>query len=144
MISNPVWVQTQSGVFDLTASVTSIGHDLLVAIWGGKPHIGAVALAQARKSIKDPEKLGATSSVLCILGHNEDYVVKAVSERLASLANCSVVVVAGMHWDNVGDSDLQQISRNVETLIHLIEPYLHICREGESSDFARDCHREDS
>jgi gallate decarboxylase subunit D len=140
MIAKPVLVQTRSGVFDLTASVTSIGNDLIVAIWGGKPHIGAVALAQARKSIKDPEKLGATSSVLCILGHKEDYVVKAVSERLASLANCSIVVVAGMHWDNVGDSDLHQISQNVETLIHLIEPYLHTYREGESPDFARGRH----
>jgi hypothetical protein len=138
MISKPVLVQTRSGVFDLTASVTSIGHDLIVAIWRGKPHIGAVALAQARKSIKDPEKQSATSSVLCILGHKEDYVVKVVSERLASLANCSVVVTAGMHWDNVGDSDVHQISKNVEILIQMIEPYLHIYRKGEPSNFARD------
>ena len=138
MILKPVLVQTQSGAYDLTASVASIGHDLLVAIWGGKPHIGAVALAQARKSGKDPEKESATSSVLCILGHKEDYVVKVVSERLASLANCSVVVTAGMHWDKVGDADLHQISKNVEILIQMIENYLHIYRKGESSNFTRD------
>jgi hypothetical protein len=42
-------IETDTGAYDLTASVRMIGPDLLIAIWGGeKPHIGAVAVAQPR------------------------------------------------------------------------------------------------
>ncbi|MBN2666725.1 MAG: hypothetical protein JXR67_09460, partial [Bacteroidales bacterium] len=71
-------VRTESGVFDIHASVCLIGKDLLVAIWGGeKPHIGAVSVAQPRPSLKDPKRVSSTASVICILGHKEDELAKA-------------------------------------------------------------------
>jgi hypothetical protein len=121
--------KTQSGSFDLIASVTKVGKDVAVVIWGGeKPHIGAVALAQPRHSLKNPAELSATASVLCILGHKEDAVVKKVSERLAAAVDRPVVVIAGMHWDNLLESDLIQILENVDTLIEMIVPYLRTSR----------------
>jgi hypothetical protein len=125
MTTNPIIFETQEGRLDLTATVMKVGQDVVVVIFGGeRPHIGAVALAQARQSLKNPEKTSATASVLSILGHKEDVIVKSVSERLAAVANCAVVVTAGIHWDSIEESDLQQILRNVETLIQMIEPYL--------------------
>jgi hypothetical protein len=122
---NPIIFKTQEGTFDLTASVMKVGKDAVVVIWGGeKPHIGAVALAQSRASLKNPDKISATASVLGILGHKEDSLVKSVSERLAAVANRPVVVAAGMHWDNLQESDLQQVLKNVEILTKMIEPYL--------------------
>ena len=132
-ISHPEWqmainssiFKTQEGNFDLTASVTKVGQDAVVVIFGGeRPHIGAVALADPRQSLRDPEKTSATASVLCLTGHKEDVVVKSVSERLATVANRPVVVTAGMHWDNLRESDLDQIMKNVEILIRMIESYL--------------------
>ena len=115
MDENPIIFKTQEGAFDLIASVMNVGHDAVIVIWGGeKPHVGAVALAQPRQSLKYPEKISATSSVLAILGHKEDTVVKFVSERLAAAANRPVVVTAGMHWDNLLEADLDQILQNVE------------------------------
>jgi hypothetical protein len=59
-------LKTDSGTFDVVANVRRIGPDLLVAIWGGeKPHIGAVAAAQPRPSLKDPAVTSATASVIC-------------------------------------------------------------------------------
>jgi hypothetical protein len=81
-------------------------------------------LAQSRKSLKCPDKISSTASVLSILGHKEDSVVKSVSERLAAVANRPVVVIAGMHWDNLQESDLHQILKNLEILIEMIESYL--------------------
>jgi gallate decarboxylase subunit D len=129
MNENPVIVKTQEGIFDLTASVMKVGQDAVVVIWGGeRPHVGAVALAQSRKSLKDPDKISATASVLCLIGHKEDVVVKIVSERLAAVADRPVAVAAGIHWDNLKEADFNQIFKNLEILIQMIEPYLRITR----------------
>ena len=78
-------VKTKTGSFDIEAGVRRIGDDLLVAIWGGeKPHIGAVAVAQSRPSLKNPEITSATASVICFPAHKEDDLVKTVSEILVS------------------------------------------------------------
>ena len=129
MTGKPLIFKTQEGIFDLTASVTKVGQDFVVVIWGGeRPHIGAVALAQSRQSLKDPQMKSATASVLSILGHKEDAVVKSVSERLAAVADRPVVVTAGIHWDNLEQSDLSKILKNVEILIQMIEGYLRTSR----------------
>lgn len=113
----------------MSASVVKVGQDFVVVIWGGeRPHIGAVALAQSRRSLKDPEKKSATASVLSILGHKEDTIVKSISERLAAVADCPVVVTAGMHWDNLKDSELNQILNNVEILTQMIEAHMRTSR----------------
>jgi hypothetical protein len=114
-------IKTDTGAYDLTASVRWIGPDLLVAIWGGeKPHIGAVAVAQPRPSLKDPEVTSATASVICNIGHKEDELVKAASEILASVLKTQVVVTAGIHWDNLDDEGIQTIIENSRILVEMI------------------------
>jgi hypothetical protein len=66
-------LKTETGGYDLTANVRRIGPDLLVAIWGGEaPHIGAVAAAQPRPSLRNPAVTSASASVICYPGHKED------------------------------------------------------------------------
>ncbi len=125
MNENSKIFRTRQGAFDLCGSVTRVGKDVVVVIWGGEqPHVGAVALAQPRKSLEDAERISATASVLSIVGHKEDVVVKSVSERLASLVDRPVVVTAGMHWDGLKKSDIKQVLKNVEMLTVMIEKYL--------------------
>jgi gallate decarboxylase subunit D len=129
MNEKPVIFKTQEGSFDLTATVVKVGQDFVVVISGGeRPHIGAVALALSRQSLKDHEKKSATASVLSILGHKEDAVVKSVSERLAAVADRPVAVTAGMHWDNLEESDIKQILKNAEILTQMIEAHLRTSR----------------
>lgn len=114
-------VKTNEGAYDLEASVKLIGQDLLVAIWGGeKPHIGAIAVAQPRPSLKDPAITGATASVFCFLGHKEDEPAKAASEILAAALNTKVVVTAGIHWDRISEQGIRKVIRNVQILVDLI------------------------
>jgi len=114
-------VKTNEGAYDLEASVRLIGQDLLVAIWGGeKPHIGAVSVAQPRPSLKDPEIRSATASVICLPGHKEDELAKAVSEILAAALNTPVVVTAGIHWDNISKDGIQRVIENSKILVDLI------------------------
>ena len=121
MNSTEFTIKTETGAYDLTASARWIGADLLVAIWGGeKPHIGAVAVAQPRPSLKDPEVTSATASVICNVGHKEDELVKAASEILASVLKTQVVVAAGIHWDNLDDEGIHTIIKNSRILVEMI------------------------
>ena len=121
MMTRVFKVKTNKGTYDLEASVRLIGQDMLVAIWGGeKPHIGAVAVAQPRPSLKDPEVMSATASVICLPGHKEDELAKAVSEILAAALNTPVVVTAGIHWDNISKDGIQKVTENSKILVDLI------------------------
>jgi hypothetical protein len=114
-------VETDTGAYDLKASVRMIGSDLLIAIWGGeKPHIGAVAVAQPRPSLKDPAVTSSSASVICLLGHKEDELVKAAAEILAAALKTQVVVTAGIHWDNLAPEAIQCVVRNSEILVDRI------------------------
>ena len=113
--------RTETGAYDLTANVRRIGRDLLVAIWGGeKPHIGAVAVAQSRPSLKDPDVTSATTSVICYVGHKEDELVKASAEILAAVLNTRVVVTAGIHWDNLDQKGIDTILKNSKAIVEMI------------------------
>jgi hypothetical protein len=112
---------TDTGKYDISASVRLIGRDLLVAIWGGeKPHIGAVAVAQPRPSLKDPTVTSANVSVFSYLGHKEDELAKAAAEVLAAALKTNVVVTAGIHWDQLPAEGIRQVVRNSESLVDRI------------------------
>ena len=114
-------VTTDKEAYNLEAFVKQIGQDFLVAIYGGeKPHIGAVSVAQPRASLKDPEVISATASVLCLPGHKEDELVKATSEILSAALNTSVVVTAGIHWDNINEEGIDKIIANSKILVDRI------------------------
>ena len=114
-------VKTETGSFDIEAGVRRIGDDLLVAIWGGeKPHIGAVSAAQSRPSLKNPETMSSTASVICFPAHKEDELAKAVSEVLSAVLDTRVVVTAGIHWDNISKDGIRKVISNSKILVDLI------------------------
>ncbi|HOE16429.1 MAG TPA: hypothetical protein PLX02_13115 [Syntrophorhabdaceae bacterium] len=95
--------------FEVSAHTMLVGSDILVVLTGGRAHIGAVALAQPRPSIKDSQKISSTSSVFTYVGHKEDVVAKAMSEGLSGALNKRVVVTAGIHWDELKKTDIELI-----------------------------------
>ncbi len=121
MSDNAFMVETSTGAYDIQAEVRWIGTDLLVAIWGGeKPHIGAVAVAQPRPSLRDPNVLSATASVICLPAHKEDELAKTVAETLAAAFNTPVVVTAGIHWNDIPQAGIERVIANSKTLVSLI------------------------
>jgi len=83
-----------------------VGADVLVVLTGGRAHIGAVAIAQPRPGISDPNRIGSTSSVFTLVGHKEDVIAKSMSEELSRKLNRVVSVVAGIHWDSLSQADI--------------------------------------
>jgi len=98
-----------------------IGPDILVYIWGGeRPHIGAVAAAQPRPSLSDPNKTSATASVLTYPAHKEDSAVKLVAEALAARLSTNVVVTAGIHWDNLPAQSIEVVMDRCREIADLL------------------------
>ncbi len=118
-----VTVRTAARDLVVEAEAVWIGPDLLVWIWGGeRPHIGAIAAAQPRPSLRDPARTSATASVLTFLGHKEDGVVKMASERLAAALDTHVVVTAGIHWDGLSTEIIATIeARCTEVVDRLLQ-----------------------
>ncbi len=106
--------------FPIEALLQQLGQDFLLSVWGGTAHIGAVAMAQPRPSLADPARRSATASVFCYVGHKEDEVVKEISERLAAALGSKVVVAAGLHWDKLTSAGIEQVKKNVRTLVDRI------------------------
>lgn len=103
-------VEVSKNRFNIQGLVQIIGNDILLSIWGGtRPHIGSVALAQPRPSLRNPKKWSSTSSDITIIGHKEDIIAKRISERLASVLRRNVIVTAGFHWDNLTNRDIKMV-----------------------------------
>ncbi|MDD4722468.1 MAG: hypothetical protein PHR07_06960 [Acidaminococcaceae bacterium] len=107
------------------ATVTRCGSDIVVNIGGGLiPHIGAVALATPRPSIKSDGNISATASVLCISGHKEDLLARDAALRLASKFKTTVLVSVGMHVDSATFEDIKQLKANFAALLLSVEIWL--------------------
>ncbi|MEA3358783.1 MAG: hypothetical protein U9R17_05170 [Thermodesulfobacteriota bacterium] len=114
-------IKTGDGAYSLEAFIKKIGNDLLVSIWGGEiPHIGAVAVAQPRPSLKDPRIRSATASVFCYPGHKEDVIAKETAERLSAALDTNVTVTAGAHWDKIDESGIKAVIESNRQLITMI------------------------
>jgi len=107
--------------YNLEAFVKRIGKDLLVAIWGGdRPHIGAVAAAQPRPSLRDQNRLSATASVFSYVGHKEDGIAKEAAERLSAALNTNVTVTAGIHGDDIDEAGIRVVLEHSRQLVDMI------------------------
>jgi len=114
----PIRISHQKGPYRIEAAVLQVGEDITLSIWGGtKPHIGALALAIPRPSLKDPSLISSTVSVLARLGHKEDDIVKRVSEKISARLNKVVAVSAGMHWDHLPDKDIRLVQETCDELV---------------------------
>lgn len=113
--------------FSITADIYGMGRDILVVIQGGKPHIGAVGIAEPRPSLADPGLISATSSVFTYLGHKEDAIAKSMAEEISRRLHCKTVAVAGAHWDNISEQGIAAVN---EICRRLTERIIEEVRQG--------------
>jgi len=104
-----LFISEKDASFEVTAYVDRVGDDLLVLLSGGKAHVGAVGIAQARPSLSDPSQTSSTGSVITLPGHKEDTIAKHLAERLSAKLGCGVVVVAGMHWEGLSQEGSERV-----------------------------------
>ncbi len=114
-------VHTSAEAWRVYGEAVRIGDDVLVFLWGGeRPHIGAVAAAQARPSLSGDGTTSATASVLAYPGHKEDQVVKTVAEALSARLKANVVVTAGLHWDHLPAEGIPEVMERCREMTRLL------------------------
>lgn len=97
------------GLLAIEAEVVPLDRDLLVILRGGRPHIGAIGVGVPRPGLRNPKAVSASSSVLTFPGHKEDDIAKSMAQRLAAALDKKVVVIAGMHWDDLRDDQIAAV-----------------------------------
>ena len=76
-----------------------LGGDLLLTVTGGAAHVGCVVLATHRQSLTGSGTDSADSSVLNRSGHKDEFLLRALAERLSA--------VAGVHYDGLDQQGLR-------------------------------------
>lgn len=90
-------------------TVTSAGPDAVLAIQGGcAPHVGSVALAEPRPSLKGTGP-SATVSVFNRTGHKDDAVACEVARLVCVATGGAVSCSCGIHLDEATPQDLQDV-----------------------------------
>lgn len=91
----------------LTLTAQRLGQDLCVCLTGGeRPHIGAVAVAQPRPSLRNAAENSASCSVITLVGHKDDEPARDMALYLASHLNVAVSVACGIHVDDITPAEL--------------------------------------
>jgi gallate decarboxylase subunit D len=98
-----------------------VGKDLVVTIGGGtKAHVGAVAVAQPRPSLRGDGRISASASVITLLGHKEDELARWAALHLASQLNTTVAVTAGVHLDQATPEQIAAIDAKIKQDVQVL------------------------
>ncbi len=119
-------VSESNNGFAIQGTIIALDNsDVIVVITGGRDHIGAVGLAVPRPSLLDANNRSATSSILTMPGHKEDVLVKDVSERVAAATGRNIVVIAGVHYDDLAVDDLKVLRELWVSLTEKISAFIN-------------------
>ena len=95
-------------------SVMKIGKDFNIVF------LGCTVLSLPRPSLSDEKKLSATSSVINIIGHKDEYICRYIGESFAKKYNSVVVCSGGFHIDNISKKQIEELKNSVRELIEKI------------------------
>lgn len=91
----------------ITFTAVPHGRDYAISIMGGdKPHIGAIAVCIP----------GSLASVTLVPGHREDALALSLADSISHSLDCVVSVSAGIHYDTISKSQLDEIIQIVNDL----------------------------
>ena len=94
------------------------GKELTVIISGGeKPHIGAIAISIPRPSLKDSNKVSASTSVFTLTGHKEDELSKQIAENITKVTKKATVTIVGLHIDKATAQDIECLIQNTQKVV---------------------------
>jgi hypothetical protein len=91
-----------------------LGPDICVIVTGGqRPHIGAVSMSVARRSLRGDGTVAASTSNLTLTGHKDDVVARELSETLTLQTGQNVVVICGIHIDQITAQEIETVRKLV-------------------------------
>jgi hypothetical protein len=110
-----------TGQFAVSASLQTIGADVLIAVWGGtRPHIGSLAVATPHPQSVPERGRGSTVLQFSFPGHRDEVVARRVAERVAAALQRTVAVSAGIHVPEVTPEGIETVLANADLLMEKI------------------------
>lgn len=107
-----------SGRWRVSATAIATGDGVTIHLGGGeRPHVGAVAIAIPRPSLRDPARTSATSSVITVTGHKDDELAKPLAELAAARLGQVAVVVVGVHVEGATDEDIERLAAHAREAV---------------------------
>lgn len=103
--------------YELTASAGVVGKDILLLLQGGDmPHLGCVVQAIPRESLSGDGSMSATSSVLNLIGHKDEYLCRKLAEIVAARKKTVVICTGGFHVQDIRQAIIGQLVDAVEKI----------------------------
>lgn len=107
-----VLMHAGKGRTKVSLSVQWIGSDLIVCLFNGQGHLGAVAVADFCHA-----ENRASTSVITRLGHKDDTVARNAAHTLCRKFKKPVCAIAGIHVDDITEEEIEEILRNCDLLV---------------------------
>ena len=95
----PILLNAGRGRTKVSLSAQWIGKDLIVCLFNGQGHLGAVAVADFCHA-----ENRASTSVITRLGHKDDAVASNAAHTLCRKFKKPVCVIAGIHVDDITEA----------------------------------------
>jgi gallate decarboxylase subunit D len=98
-----------------------MGPDLVVRLFNGGSHLGAVAVGEYHNEYKR-----ASVSVLTRFGHKDNVIAYKAAHLISHSTQKPVCVIAGVHVDDITADEINQIVENTDRLVQeLIARLVH-------------------
>ena len=107
-----VLMHAGKGRTKVSLSAQWIGNDLIVCLFNGQGHLGAVAVADFCHA-----ENRASTSVITRLGHKEDAVARNAAHTLCRKFKKPACAIAGIHVDEITEAEIAEILRNCDVLV---------------------------
>lgn len=102
----------------LTLQIIPVGEDYQIILSGGeKPHIGCSVVAIPRPSLTGDGHMSATSSVLNVVGHKDEFICRRVAEAWAAKTGRVVCVSGGFHVDGITREQIQELMEAIDEIL---------------------------
>lgn len=126
----PILLKAGKGRTKVSLSAQWIGNDLIVCLFNGQGHLGAVAVADFCHA-----ENRASTSVITRLGHKDDAVARSAAHTLCREFKKPVCAIAGIHVDDITGKEIAEIVRNCNVLVERLSKLTAIsCQLSATAD----------
>lgn len=107
----------RAGGISLRLCACLVGRDILLWVEGGeRPHIGCAVQAVPRASLTGSGERSATSSVLNLTGHKDEFLCRNIAEQICKAFGVTVVCTGGVHVDGISRQQIEAVMKLAEEL----------------------------
>ena len=93
--------------------IEDMGDDYKITITGGTIHIGGTALVT-----------NDSYNILSVENHKEYVIIQPLADRLTKYEDITILIVAGIHVDDISLDEIDEIVENNKEAINQIDKYI--------------------